>query len=74
MDNVVYEEYSANRKYRFIVCKCKNLYKVWTENKVTDEYIGDEWFDYCPIADYMHITDTLERAVEIGRECLHCFI
>ncbi len=73
MDNVVYEEYSADRNYRFVVCKWGKLYKIWLENKVTDEYMGDEWFDYYPVADYMHIADTLERAVEIGKEGLHCF-
>lgn len=73
MDNILHEEYSADKEYRFIVCKCGNLYKVWLENKMICDYMGSEWYDYCPVADYMHIADTLERAVEIGKESLHCF-
>ncbi|MCM1132422.1 MAG: hypothetical protein NC340_03020 [Ruminococcus flavefaciens] len=73
MTDIVYEEYSANKEYRFIVRRFGNLYKVWLESKVTDDYIGAEWSEYCPIADYTHIADTLERAVAIGKECMNCF-
>lgn len=36
--------------------------------KLTDEYMEPEWFDYHDISDYMHLADTLERTIEIGKE------
>lgn len=73
-DTMVYQEYSANRDYRFEVYICQNGYEIWVQRKITDDYMGDDWFDYHDISDYMHYADSIERAIEIGRECLHCLV
>ena len=74
-DNTEYQEYSADREYRFEVYRNQNIYEIWVQKKKrTDEYMGSEWFDYYDISDYMHYADSLERAVEIGKECLRCLI
>ena len=74
-DNTVYQEYSADREYRFEVYRNQNIYEIWVQKKKrTEEYMGSEWFDDCDISDYMHYADSLERAVEIGKECLRCLI
>jgi len=39
---------------------------VWIQEKIYDEYVNDSWF--VDIQDYIHITDTCERAIEIGLE------
>ncbi len=69
MRNVmVYEEYSADREFRFKVYCNQTFYEIWVQRKIRDEYMGPEWFDYHDISDYMHRADTLERA----KECLKC--
>lgn len=45
-DNKVYQEYSADREYRFEVYRNQNTYEVWVLKKITDEYMGSKWFDY----------------------------
>lgn len=71
-DEVIYQEYSADRTFRFEVYHSADLYEVWVQRKITDEYMGPEWFCYYDISDYRHCTDTLERAIDIGKECLRC--
>lgn len=67
---IIYEEYSDNKEYKFEVYQNLNYYEIWVQKKMTDEYMGEEWFDYYDISYYMHISDTLERAIEIGKEYL----
>lgn len=71
-DIVVYQEYSKDKEYRFEVYPHDDYYQVWVQKKITDEYMGEDWFDYHDISDLMYYADTLERAIEIGRECLRC--
>ena len=40
------------------------------DNIIREEYMGPDWFTYTYIHDYKHVTDSLERAIEIGREGL----
>jgi len=70
-DVLVYEVYSENRDFRFEVYREKNYFEVWVQRKITDEYMGPDWFDYHDIADHKHMTDTLDKAIEIGRESLN---
>ncbi len=47
MRNVmVYEEYSADREFQFEVYCNQNSYEIWVQRKITDEYMGPEWFGY----------------------------
>ena len=71
-DNVVYEEYSADKQYRYQVCEEEKYYSVYLDKRITDEYMGPDWFAYHPVSgDYhKHITDDLETAKLIGREGL----
>lgn len=73
-DNMVYQEYSANKAFRFEIYHNPDFYEIWVQRKITDEYMGPEWFDYYDISDYMHRADTIERAIEIGRECMNCLL
>lgn len=75
MRNVmVYQEYSADKEFRFEIYYNQNSYEIWVQRKITDEYMGAEWFDYHDISDYMHLSDTFDRAIEIGKECLKCLL
>lgn len=69
----VYRETSADEAFRFEIYRERGLFKVGLERKITDEYMGPDWFGWAPVSDAAHIADTLERAVEIGREGLRCF-
>lgn len=69
-DDMVYSEYSENRDFRFEVYGAAGFYEVWLQRKVTDEYMGPDWFAYYDISDDRHLADTLERAIEIGRVCI----
>ncbi len=71
-NNMIYQEYAEDREARFEVYPSGNFYEVWVQRKMTDEYMGPDWFAYYDIPDHCHRADTLERAVEIGRECLRC--
>ena len=70
IDNVIREEYSSDKQYRYLICKEENYYEVWLQKRITDEYMGPNWFDYTYIRDFKHVTDSIERAIEIGREGL----
>ena len=70
--SLVYEEYAEDRETRFEVYRNGDLYEVWVQRKITDEYMGPDWVAYYDIPDHCHRAGTLERAVEIGRECLDC--
>ena len=59
-------------QYMFEVYKNSNDYEVWVQERITDDYMEKESLDYFDISDYVHHTDTFERAIEIGRECLRC--
>ena len=67
----VYEEYSYDRLYRFIVCRQSDYFEVWAQKKVLDEYLNSDEVYYSDIPDIKHTADCLERAIEIGRECLN---
>ena len=67
----LHEEYTPDKYYRFQVFKQEHYYEVWVQEKITDEHLGPEWFNYSDIRDYMHTIDSLEKAIEIGRECLN---
>ena len=70
-DNVVYEEYSSDKQYRYQVCEEEKYYVVYLEKRITDEYMGPDWFTYYAVSgDYKSITDDLETAKLIGREGL----
>lgn len=73
-DELVYCEYSTDREYRFEIYKRRNLYKIWLQRKITDGYMGNDWFDYNDIADAAHFADSTEKATELGREYLRCLI
>ena len=68
-DAAIWQEYSADREYRFEVYQNPGFYEVWVQKRITVDYMG-EWVGYHDIPDAMHHTDTLERAIETGRECL----
>ena len=75
MRNVpIYQEYSTGREFRFEVYYNRNSYEIWVQRKITDAYMGPEWFAYHDIWDYMHHADTIERAIQIGKECLKCLL
>ena len=66
--------YSDDKEYRYeIYDREDGSYQVWIQQKYRDEYMGNDWYDYFDINDYAHITDTVERAHEIGREALDNF-
>ena len=67
----IHEEYSYDRRYRFIVCRKSDYFEVWVQKKVIDEYLNPEEIYYSDISDIKHTTDCLERAIEIGQECLN---
>lgn len=70
---MIYEEYSEDKERRFVVYhnQTRNYYETCIQKKIRDDYMGDYWFDYYDIAnDYTHISDTFDRAVEIGKEYL----
>lgn len=71
-NSVVYQAYTEDREARFEVYRNGEFYEVWVQRRITEEYMGPDWFSYCDIPDHCHRADTLERAVEIGRECLRC--
>lgn len=68
----IYEEFSDDKNYKFEIFKKKNYYKVVVLKKITDDYDLD-WFVYAPADSFTHLVDTLEKAIEIGKESLRCF-
>lgn len=73
-DTLIYLEYSEDKDLRFEVYRNPNCYEVWLQRKITDEYMGADRFDYYDISDHRHLADTLERAIEIGREAMRCLL
>lgn len=72
-DNIVYEQYSSSGDYKYEVCRRKDgTFEVYVEKKYTDSdgYMPEDWFQYLPVPDTFHLTDTLQTAIEIGEECL----
>ena len=70
-DNIIATHYSTCGNHRFeVIHRKNNLFQVWAQSKIYDDYMGDDWFDWADISDSVHITDTIERAVEIGKEAL----
>lgn len=69
-DDLIREEYSFDKQYRYLIYKEEKYYEVWFQKRITDEYMGPDWFTYSDIRDDKHMTDSLESAMEIGREGL----
>ena len=67
----IHEEYSYDRLYRFIVCRKSDFFGVWVQKKVVDEYLNPDEIYYSDIPDIKHSAGSLERAIEIGQECLN---
>jgi hypothetical protein len=74
-ENLVDVIYSFNEEYRYVIYKENNdLYCIWLQQKVYDDYITGEmeFVSWCDIKDYIHKTDSLKNAYEIGNEGLRC--
>ncbi len=69
-ENLVHEEYSSDKQYRYQVYKEDRYFEVWVQKRITDEFMGPDWFTYSDIRDYKHVTDNIENAIEVGREGL----
>lgn len=69
-DNLICEEYSSDNQFRYLIYKEEKYYEVWLQKRITDENMGPDWFTYSDIRDYKHVTDSLDNAIEIGREGL----
>ncbi|MBR2760182.1 MAG: hypothetical protein IKD66_03330 [Solobacterium sp.] len=67
----IHEEYSYDGRCRFIVCRKSDYFEVWVQKKIIDEYLNPDEIYFSDIPDIKHIADSLERAIEIGRECLN---
>ena len=71
-ESIIETHYSANGKYRFEVVDRKNgTFHVRVASECYDEY-ADEFY-WSPSTDMVHITDTVERALEIGNELMSNF-
>ena len=71
----VYEQYSDDKSYKLeIHQRADGLYEVRARRKITDEYMGNDWFEYTNLHDMMHLTDTLQSALQIGGELLRNLI
>ena len=74
-ENLVDVIYSFDEEYRYEIYKENaDLYYVWLQQKVYDDYITREmeFVSWSDIKDYLHKTDCLEKAYEIGNEGLRC--
>ncbi|WP_160679753.1 DUF4275 family protein [Clostridium sp. C8-1-8] len=75
-ENLVDVIYSFNEEYRYVIYKESNdLYCVGLQQKVYDDYYmtGEmEFVPWCGNKDYIHKTDSLKNAYEIGNEGLRC--
>ena len=70
-ENVIATQYSQDEEYRFEIIDMNNgTFQVWVQCKIRDDYMGEDWFGWVDIKDHIHITDTIERAHEIGAESL----
>ena len=71
----VYEQYSDDKSYKLeFHQRADGLYEVRARRKITDEYMGNDWFEYTNLHDMMHLTDTLQSALQIGGELLRNLI
>lgn len=84
VENVVYEQYSKNKDYRFRIVQRKNdVFQVILEKRYFEWFWLDDGYEkgyYDEDAPYYveehngtHLADTLEKAIEIGMEELRCF-
>lgn len=72
---LVFEKYSADKEYKYQVYQeGSTAYEVRVQYRFTDEFMGDDWFDYYDIKDMKHLTDSLQRAIEVGDELLRNLI
>ena len=69
-DDILHQEYSADGAFRFEVYHHADFFEVWVQRKITDEYMSPDWFTYYDMPNCRHCTDTLERAIAIGRDDL----
>ena len=71
-DNPILTKYSDDESYRYeIFDREDGTFEVWIQRKLTDDFMGKDCSSYCDISDYMHITDSVARAIEIGEEGLN---
>ena len=70
---ILWERFSPGGGYKYGISRRRDgLLEVRVEKKYTDSdgYMPEDWFQYLPMPDMLHIADSLERAKEIGDECL----
>ena len=75
-DNPIVTKYSADEEHRYeIVKRADGIFQVWVQEKIYDDYYDgrNEFIVWGDIKDVIHLTDTLERAQEIGDEYLTNF-
>lgn len=69
-DNPLKVKYSHDCEYRYeIVKRLDGLFQVWVQERIRDEYLGDEEL-WCDTGKMAHLADTCERAEDIGDELL----
>ena len=66
--NLIHEEYSSDKQYKFQVYQEEKYYEVFLQKRITDEYMGPDWFTYSDVRDYKHIADSFDNAMKIGME------
>lgn len=70
---ILYEAFSPGGGYKYEISRRRDgLFDIRVEKRYTDSdgYMPEDWFQYLPIPDMRHVADSLERAKEIGDECL----
>ena len=68
--NLIHEEYSSDKQYKFQVYQEEKYYEVFLQKRISDEYMGPDWFTYSDVRDYKHIADSFDNAMKIGMEGL----
>jgi hypothetical protein len=68
--NLIHEEYSSDKQYKFQVYQEEKYYEVFLQKRITDEYMEPDWFTYSDVRDYKHIADSFDNAMKIGMEGL----
>lgn len=72
---LIFEKYSEDKEYKYEIYQTSpKIYEVLPMYKFTDEFMGDDWFDYYDIKDMKHLTDDMQKAIEIGEELLRNLI
>ena len=51
--NLIHEEYSSDKQYKFQVYQEEKYYEVFLQKRITDEYMGPDWFTYSDVRDYI---------------------